>query len=147
MLRSKLYIVKKNMLLLVLISVLVLLRFFEADLFYDPFTAYFKTEFLHQPYPNYNLFKLGFNLIIRYFLNSLISVGVIYVVFQNVSMVKMTAMLLSVFLVILLILVVVLLTFFDHHHAMTFFYVRRFLIQPLFLLLFIPGFYYQQKKS
>ncbi|WP_374707786.1 exosortase F system-associated protein [Flavobacterium sp. J372] len=27
------------------------------------------------------------------------------------------------------------------------FYIRRFLIQPLFLILFIPAFYYQRRNS
>ncbi|MFY7758816.1 MAG: exosortase F system-associated membrane protein, partial [Flavobacterium stagni] len=30
-------------------------------------------------------------------------------------------------------------------HKVELFYLRRFLIQPLFLLLFVPAFYYQKR--
>ncbi|WP_256387090.1 exosortase F system-associated protein [Flavobacterium sp. 140616W15] len=34
--------------------------------------------------------------------------------------------------------------FYANHNNLMLFYVRRFLIQPIFILLFIPGFYYQK---
>lgn len=145
--QSRINSIRKVGLVSLLILLLVLMRLFESSLFYDPFCTYFKTEFSNQPYPYYNLSKLVLNLKLRYVLNSLISLGVIYVIFENVSMIKIASVLLFVFLIILLIFAVVLLVFFDHNQAMTFFYVRRFLIQPLFLILFIPGFYYQRKNS
>ncbi|NBU81103.1 MAG: exosortase F system-associated protein, partial [Flavobacteriaceae bacterium] len=46
---------------------------------------------------------------------------------------------------ILMISFVFVLTFFAEESKMTLFYIRRFLIQPIFILLFIPGFYYQKK--
>lgn len=147
MFQNRMNSIKKVFLVLLLIFVLVLMRFFESDLFYDPFTTYFKTEFSSQPYPFYNLSKLVFNWVVRFILNSLISIGVIYVIFENYSMVKLTSLLLLSFLVILIAVAIILLIFFDHNQAMTFFYIRRFLIQPLFLILFIPGFYYQRKNS
>jgi exosortase F-associated protein len=147
MLQSRMNRIRKVVLVSLLILLLVLIRFFESDLFYDPFIAYFKKEFSSQPYPYYSLFKLVFNLKLRYILNSLLSIGVIYVIFENNSMVKIASLLLFIFLIALLVFAVILLTFFDHNQAMVFFYVRRFLIQPLFLILFIPGFYYQRKNS
>jgi exosortase F-associated protein len=37
------------------------------------------------------------------------------------------------------------LNFFGEQSKMILFYIRRFIIQPIFLLLFIPAFYYQKK--
>lgn len=128
-----------------LIGLLVSIRAFEDDLFYDPFINYFKEEFSHLKYPNYNEIPLFLNWIFRYFLNSIFSLAIIYVIFQEVRIVKFSALLLTLFLVFLLSGMFILLHYFDEEKKMILFYVRRFLIQPLFLLLFIPAFYYQKK--
>nr|WP_136668499.1 exosortase F system-associated protein [Flavobacterium sp. H122] len=139
---------KSRIILLVLLTgILLLIRNFETCLFYDPFTDYFKYEFIKQPYPKYDFIKLVFGLLFRYGLNSLISLAVIYVVFEDKSMVKIASVLFFFFLMVLLPVFVLLLTYFDQSYAMVLFYVRRFLIQPLFLILFIPAFYYQKKNS
>jgi exosortase F-associated protein len=44
---------------------------------------------------------------------------------------------------VLMISFIFILTFFGEENKMTLFYIRRFLIQPIFILLFIPAFYYQ----
>lgn len=128
-----------------LLGLLVSIRAFEDDWFYDPFINYFKEEFSHLKYPNYNEIPLFLNWIFRYLLNSIFSLAIIYVIFQEVRMVKFSAFLLTLFLIFLLLGMFILLHYFDEEKKMILFYVRRFLIQPLFLLLFIPAFYYQKK--
>ena len=128
-----------------LLGLLVSIRTFEDDWFYDPFINYFKEEFSHLKYPNYNEIPLFLNWIFRYLLNSIFSLAIIYVIFQEVRMVKFSAFLLTLFLIFLLLGMFILLHYFDEEKKMILFYVRRFLIQPLFLLLFIPAFYYQKK--
>jgi exosortase F-associated protein len=49
------------------------------------------------------------------------------------------------FFIILISLFFIVLFFFGETNKMTLFYIRRFLIQPIFLLLFLPAFYYQKK--
>lgn len=129
-----------------LLGLLVSIRAFEDDWFYDPFINYFKEEFTHLKYPNYNEALIFVNWMFRYFLNSVLSVAIIYVIFQEVQMVKFSAFLLSLFLIVLLLVMFILLHYFDEDQKMILFYVRRFLIQPLFLILFIPAFYYQRKS-
>ena len=80
-------------------------------------------------------------------MNTLISLGIIYVLFKDVSKIKFSVFLFLIFFVFLIILMWVLLSYFNEKQAMALFYVRRFLIQPIFLLLFIPAFYYQQKRN
>lgn len=131
---------------LVLICLLVAIRAFETTLFYDPFIAYFKAEFSNLSYPQYDSILLFLNLISRYAMNSVLSVLILYVIFEDISMVKFSGVLLLFFLVILLFLQFLLLNYFDENQKMVLFYVRRFIIQPIFLLLFIPAFYYQKKQ-
>ncbi|WP_428223557.1 exosortase F system-associated membrane protein [Flavobacterium sp.] len=125
-----------------IVLVLALIRLFESEWFYDPFINYFKGEFIQKPYPEINVLHLSLHLMLRYFLNALLTLAMIYVLFRSKSMLKMTAFLLILFYCVLFIAFFILLFFFDESHAMTLFYVRRFIIQPLFLLLFVPAFYY-----
>jgi len=131
---------------LVLIFMLVAVRAFENTLFYDPFIAYFKAEFSNLPYPQYDSILLFLNLISRYTLNSVLSVLILYVIFEDILMIKFSGVLLLFLLVILLFIQFLLLNYFDENQKMVLFYVRRFIIQPIFLLLFIPAFYYQKKQ-
>lgn len=145
MLRKKLNRRAQITLFVFLLGLLVSVRAFENEWFYDPFINYFQSEFSHLKYPNYNEVLLFANWIFRYFLNSVFSIAIIYVIFQEMQMVKFSALLLIILLIFLLLGMFVLLHCFDEEQKMILFYVRRFLIQPLFLLLFIPGFLYQKK--
>ncbi|HPW97196.1 MAG TPA: exosortase F system-associated protein [Flavobacterium sp.] len=127
-----------------LILVLVLIRMFENQLFYDPFLNYFSSEYANLPFPKFNIFKLFFSLGFRFYLNMVISLGLLYVLFDDRKIVKFSIFLFMLLGSILLISFFFVLTFFAEESKMTLFYIRRFLIQPIFILLFIPGFYYQK---
>ena len=128
-----------------LILLLVLIRVFEETLFYDPFLNYFKDEYAHLPFPEINIFKLFFSLGIRFYLNSVISLLLLYVIFKDKQIVKFSALLYMVLGSVLMISFIFILISFGEENKMTLFYIRRFLIQPIFILLFIPGFYYQKQ--
>jgi len=132
---------------LILISLLVSIRLFENQLFYDPFLNYFQSEYAHLPFPQINIFKLFFSLGIRFYLNSVISLLLLYVIFNDKQIVKFSALLYMILGSILMISFVFVLTFFAEESKMTLFYIRRFLIQPIFILLFIPAFYYQKQAK
>lgn len=144
MLQSKMF---KITLVLFLVVLLIAVRAFEDTLFYDPFIEYFKSEFSNLSYPRYDFVLFYLNLIFRYTLNSVLSVLILYVIFEDISIVKFSGFLLMLFLIILLFSVFLLLTYCDESQKMILFYIRRFLIQPIFLLLFIPAFYYQKKQQ
>lgn len=137
----------------IFISILVIFSFgviraFEDQLFYDPFLMYFKNDFKNLPLPEVDVFKLFFGLLLRYFLNSILSIVLIYVLFENREILKFTGVLYVFFLVLLFGMFFVILEYFPEGNWLLF-YVRRFIIQPIFVLLFIPAFYYQlqnQKK-
>lgn len=130
---------------LFLILLLVLLRTFESTIFYDPFLSYYKSEFAHSPLPKFNVIKLFFSLGMRFYFNSLISLFLLYVIFKDTKIVKFSALLYMILGSILMISFMFVLAFFGEENKMTLFYIRRFIIQPIFILLFIPAFYYQRQ--
>ena len=130
---------------LFLILLLVLIRVFEEALFYDPFLNYYKDEYANLPFPKINISKLFFSLGMRFYMNSVISLLLLYVIFKDKQIVKFSALLYMILGSILMISFIFVLTFFGEESKMTLFYIRRFLIQPIFILLFIPGFYYQKQ--
>lgn len=132
---------------LFLILLLVLIRTFEQTLFYDPLLDYFKTENAHLPFPKFNVFKLFFSLGMRFYLNSVISLLLLYVLFKDTKIVKFSALLYVVLGSVLMISFIFILNFFAEENKLVLFYIRRFLIQPIFILLFIPAFYYQKKSK
>jgi exosortase F-associated protein len=132
---------------LFLVGLLVAVRTFESQWFYDPFTAYFKSEYTSLLYPDYNGGLLFMHWIFRYAINAAISLAILYVIFKDASIIRFSSILYGLFLILLLIGMFFLLYYGNENQKMTLFYVRRFLIQPLFLLLFIPAFFYQKKSS
>lgn len=123
-----------------------MIRNYENTLFYDPLLHFFKGEYAAHPIPELVEWKLYLSLFFRYGLNSVLSILLIYVVFKNKEHVKIASVLYIVFFVILMLLFIVFLKFFNEK-VMGIFYIRRFLIQPIFLLLFLPGFYFQQQNN
>ena len=128
----------------ILFFLLVLVRAYENVLFYDPFLHYFKSDFNSMDYPSCDLFLFVSNLLLRYGLNTCLSLGIIFALFQDIRMIKFVAFLYFILFIILLVLFFIVLYHSDFFSSLSLFYVRRFLIQPVFLLLFIPGLYYQK---
>ena len=135
---------KKNKIIVIVLCLigLVCIRAFEKSLFYDPFLQFFKSDYLTQEAPNFDLGKLIGNSFFRYSLNSVLSILVLVVLFGK-KVLKFSALFYLSSLIIMLIIYIFLLFHLEKDFYMYFFYVRRFLIQPLFLLLLVPAFYYQ----
>lgn len=133
-------------LVMLLVIAFAVVRYFERILFYDPFLEYFHGEFQQQPLPEFDGFILGTGLFFRYSLNTFISLGLIYVLFRSMSKVRFAAALYAIFFVVLALAFYITVFFFEDH-VLSLFYIRRFLIQPLFVILFIPAFYYQDRQS
>lgn len=121
------------------------IRAFESKLFYDPFLTYFESNFKEAPFPPIASFKLFCGLLLRYLLNAVLSLLLIYTLFQEVEILKFSIILYVFFLILLLGMFFVIINYFQDWNWLLF-YVRRFIIQPIFVLLFIPAFYYQQQN-
>lgn len=129
-------------LFLILVLCLALIRAFETKLFYDPFISFFKDEFQNKTLPEFDSLKLYLNLIFRYFLNSFISILILYILFENKQLIKLSVLLYTGLFIVLLFLFFVIINYSNNYLLL--FYCRRFIIQPIFLILFIPAFYYQK---
>lgn len=137
----------KYILILILLGLLVLIRVFENQLFYDPYLLFFKNDYLYMDFPRREVFKLTFFTSLRYILNSIISIGIIYLFFKDKSIVKFSAL---VYVIAYIILVLIFLYFVINPRQedyYLFFNFRRFLIQPVLLLLLLPAFYYYKLRQ
>lgn len=132
--------------LLTLVLLLVLVRAFENELFYDPLLTFFKKDFTNLNLPHFDFALLMLNVLFRYALNTVFSLGVIYILFKDISMIKFALFLYAFFFVIFAIGFFYIVYFSGENQNWILFYIRRFLIQPIFLLLFIAGFYYQKQR-
>ncbi|HSN49451.1 MAG TPA: exosortase F system-associated protein [Flavobacterium sp.] len=132
---------------MLIILLLVIVRAYEDSLFYDPFLNYFKADYYNLPLPEIENVSLFFGLLFRFFLNTVLSLAIIYVLFKDIEAVKFASILYLIFFVILVVAFFFVLSFFGETNKMALFYIRRFLIQPIFLLLFLPAFYYQKQNK
>ncbi len=147
MLRELLSNKVKLLLILLLVAFLAAIRGFEDQLFYDPFSLYFKSDYLSKAFPDFDGLHLLLSMTLRYWLNTAVSLAIIFVVFSDAQLTKFAAVLYLFFFIILIIGLFSLLLFSDAGNNFLLFNIRRFLIQPLLLLLFVPAFYYQKQKD
>ncbi|HSD08854.1 exosortase F system-associated membrane protein [Flavobacterium sp.] len=128
------------------VGLLMLVRAYESQLFYDPFLIYFKSDYQHLPLPEFNSGMLFLGLLFRYFLNTILSLGILYFLFKDKEMIWFASILYSLLFLILIVALFFILYLFKNDENLVLFYVRRFLIQPLFVIVFIPAFYFQKLK-
>ncbi|GAA3562424.1 exosortase F system-associated membrane protein [Snuella lapsa] len=136
----------KYTLLFLLFGALVLIRWFENELFYDPYLIFFKNDYLYLDNPRREVFKLTMFTGLRYALNSIVSLAILYVIFKEKDMIKFSAFIYVVAFVILIFIYLYFVINPRQEDYYMFFNVRRFLIQPIILLLLLPAFYYYKLK-
>ena len=135
----------KILIAIVIVTCFGIIRAFENRLFYDPFLVYFESDFKSLPFPEVDLLRLFGGLLFRYFLNTVLSLVLIYSLFEDVEIIKFSSVLYVFFLLLLFGMFFAILKFYPEG-SWILFYIRRFIIQPIFVLLFIPAFYYQQQN-
>ena len=132
-------------LLIFLVGLLVCIRTFETSLFYDPLIAFFKMGRGEVALPDFHMAKLLLNTALRFLVTTVISLGIIWLIFKERDILRLSAVLYLVLFVVLFSVFWFLLFSSEEGSHLTLFYVRRFLIQPLFLLILLPAFYFQKK--
>jgi len=130
---------------IVCVVLLILIRWFEDTLFYDPLISFFKSDHTSQSLPEFDGLLLIGNIALRYIMNTLLSLAVLWIIFSEKGIIKISVLLYSFLFLLLLLVFIYLLFYADSESYLSLFYVRRFLIQPLFLLLLLPAFYFQKK--
>lgn len=129
------------------VFLLGLVRLLEQHLFYDPFLSYFKDNFNTMPLPAFNSFHLFVSYLFRFGLNMSLSLGLLYVLFKEIELVKFVVFLYLFLFIVLILVFFSVLYFYENQNNLLLFYVRRFLIQPIFIILLIPAFYYQKQNK
>ena len=132
--------------ILLLFLCLVLIRRYADSLFYDPLIAFFKGDYKTTSLPNFSLGKLIVGVGFRFWLNTLISLAILWFWFQKTSIIQFSFWVYMIVFVLLISLFILLLFVSSEGSYMFLFYVRRFLIQPLLVLLLIPAFYFQKNQ-
>ena len=97
--------------------------------------------------PKVDVFKLTVFAVLRYVLNTVISLAILFVIFKDKSTIKFSAF---IYLIAFIILIAMYLYFVvnpKQEAYYIFFNIRRFLIQPIVLILLLPAFYYHKLKS
>ncbi|MFI0430443.1 exosortase F system-associated membrane protein [Mariniflexile sp. HMF6888] len=137
----------KYILLIVLFGLLILIRVFEDDLFYDPYLTFFQNDYLYIDSPRREIFKVAIFTAFRYILNTVISLGILYVVFKDKSIIKFSVFIYTLAFVTLMAIYLYFVINPRQEDYYLFFNVRRFIIQPIILILLLPAFYYNKFKS
>ena len=130
------------------VGVLILIRAFEDQLFYDPLLDFFKTDHTILPLPALEKGKLLLHVLFRFLLNTGVSLAILWLLFRKKEIVLFSTIIYAISFIVLGVLFWILLSTSEAGDHMFLFYARRFLIQPLFLFLLAPAFYVQhiQKK-
>ena len=128
----------------ILVGLLVAVRFLETELFYDPFMRFFSPVPGNSEIPEVRLF---FNVTLRFWINSCISMGLLYITFGSKTILKFSGILFLLLFIILFPSFIFLMQKVTMDNYLVVFYVRRFLVHPIFILILLPAFYYQRIKE
>lgn len=134
----------KYILLFFLFSLLILIRFFESELFYDPYLTFFENDYLYIDSPRREVLKVTFFTTLRFLINTLISLGILLVIFKDKSIVKFSAFVYGITYSLLVLVYLYFVINPRQEDYYLFFNIRRFLIQPIILILLLPAFYYHK---
>ena len=132
----------KYILVGILFLLLVCIRAFEDVLFYDPYLTFFENDYLYIDSPRREIAKLVLNTTLRFVLNMFISLGILYLIFKDKSIIKFSSLIYMIAYVLLLIPFMYFVINPKQEDYYLFFNIRRFLIQPILLILLLPAFYY-----
>jgi len=134
--------ISKYIKLFVLFFLLVLIRAFEDILFYDPYLTFFENDYLYIDSPRREIAKLVLNTTMRFLMNAIISLGILYVTFKDKSIIKFSVFIYGVTYILMVIPFLYFVINPKQEDYYLFFNIRRFLIQPIILILLLPAFYY-----
>ncbi|TXE06138.1 exosortase F system-associated protein [Seonamhaeicola algicola] len=141
------YKIAKYLMLFMLFTLLILVRAFEETLFYDPYLQFFQNDYLYIDSPRREIAKLLIFTALRYTINTTISIAILYVIFKDINVVKFSGLVYAVAFLVLMLLYSYFVINPKQEDYYMFFNIRRFLIQPIFLILLLPAFYYNKLKK
>lgn len=134
--------------IILLAALLVIIRAMEDTLFYDPLLHFFEVDYKSLPLPEMDTFALQTSIALRFLMNTIISLAIIWLIFKDKEIIKLSIILYSLlFIFLFMVFSFIIFNTEETGGHFVLFYVRRFLIQPLFLLILLPAFYFQKYKT
>lgn len=129
-----------------LFAALVLVRYFEHDLFSDPLLEFYSSEYSYSQAPDIQTLQVVGTTSWRFFINTILSLAIIWIAFPS----KKTLLFSLAFYAFAYLLLISTFWFYisdmQAENYLIIFYIRRFLIQPIFVIILLPAFYYQKTK-
>lgn len=129
-----------------LVLSLVAVRVFQ-HLFYDPLIDFYHSSYQNEPLPDLSFFKYLFHQLLRFGINCIISLGIIWIIFRNKLHLKFAMWVFALAGILALALVAVFISLNNPDFHMLLFYSRRILMQPILVFLLIPAFYFQDSLN
>lgn len=137
----------KTVIVLALFLLLILVRGFASKIFYDPLSQHFENDYLYKDLPDFDTRKLFFSYFLRYTLNALISLVVIYVVYPVKTVLKFSFWFYIAMFFLMICTFYIAIDQRVEQGYLLIYYIRRFIIHPLFVLILIPAFYYSRTRQ
>jgi len=131
----------------VMIALLVAVRFFEEIIFYDPLNDYFHGDFQALPLPVMDLTLLMFSNSLRYLINGVLSIGILWMLFKSAAYIKAGLWVYLFAFLLLNVLFLMVLQWETDLSKMILFYTRRFILHPILLFVLIAGGYFLHTKK
>ena len=122
---------------------LLLIRLRQEDLFYDPFILFFQNkDYKRLPIPDMQFSRYWIDLSLRYLINTILSFLIIFSLFRDRIFSKFYLRLSLLGFFILMPLMVLFIYQGSSNLYLLGFYTRRFLIQPMYLIILLPAFFF-----
>ncbi|RXG12692.1 exosortase F-associated protein [Leeuwenhoekiella aestuarii] len=135
-------------LVILLLAGLIGVRFWQEQLFYDPLLVFFEGVYLNaEKLPDLDFRKLLISISARFWLNSTLSLSMLFLLFRKSGIVKISFLVYLVVFILLLVGFALVVLNYTSECSLLLFYIRRFLIQPILVLILVPAFYYHKIRS
>lgn len=139
---------KRTVYIVILIFALVAVRAIGAHVFYDPLIPFFHNpEYQLLEIPELNSLKFILSLVIRFLVNTGLTLLLVKAVFAKPGLVKLTAVILGIVFVVLTPIFLWLVFNAESEQYRYLFSIRRILIHPVLTLILIPAFLYHERAS
>lgn len=139
---------KKGIYIAILIIGFVAVRIIGKGVFYDPLNAFFHIpDYQNHPMPDVEIWKYGMSLLFRYSINTVLTLALVKVIFDNRDLLKLTLVL---YFGLFLLLIPVLLWLISNGEVDQYrylFYIRRVLMHPILTLILIPAFLFNERST
>ena len=134
---------QKHIIAIASLLMLVIIRFYEKLFFDDGLIVFFQHDYLNNGLPDTSIIKTLLIDSVRYWLNALLSITILYLYFKQAGLLKFLTLVYAIAFFVGILIMYIAQQNYQTGHYLFLFYTRRFIIQPLLLFLLFPALWYQ----